>query len=339
MFKISWPYLRQTFPPRLAGHCIFLCWNFFYFAGPLNTSLAFAAKAEPIPPAWRTSAASKKPGANDRDKGSDFDPSSGNESYNNKNAHSQDDFPKKVRPWYKPRVALGVGLNVPEVLPIESYLFFGRYVALHFFATPVLPLKIRIEMPSDVISTKKGVGVATPDFTIHMKARYGPHYGAEALVFPFGGSFFIGAGASYRKLRLTGSAKTPILICSLIEAAKEPPCGDPNASLRTETELELQADATTSAVLMRGSIGWFWHVGSSAYVMFNGGIVRPTHIRRGVSVTASVDSPGSDDDVNGALAQVKAEREADLESKALKEIHPFEEKPLPILGLSTGIRF
>jgi hypothetical protein len=243
------------------------------------------------------------------------------------------------RPWYEPRAALGVGLNVPEVLPFEGFLFFGRYFGLRLFFTPQLPLNIRIEMPSDVISTKKGIGVANPDFTIRMKAYYGPNYGAEALVFPFGGSFFIGAGASYRKLRLVGSAKSPILICSLIEAAKEPPCGDADAAIKTETQLELKADATTAAVLARGGLGWFWHVGRSAYLMFNAGLTKPTRISRSVSVEANVDSPGDDDDVSGALSAVKAEREADLEDKALKEIRPVEEKTLPILGLSAGIRF
>jgi hypothetical protein len=243
------------------------------------------------------------------------------------------------RPWYNPTFALGVGANLPEVLPFEGFVFFGKHFGLRLFYTPEIPFNIRVEMPSDVISTKKGVGVANPDFTIRMKAVYGAHYGAEALVFPWGGSFFVAAGASHRAMRLSGSAKSPILVCSLIQAAQEPPCPDPEARIETATELELKADAHTSALLTRASLGWFWHVGGAGYLSFVAGATKPTRIRSSVDVEANLDSPSSEDpDITGALAEVKTEREADLRDKALKEMRPVEEKVLPIIGLSAGIR-
>ena len=250
-----------------------------------------------------------------------------------------DRFRPESTPWYQPQFAFGVGLNLPEILPLEGYLFFGKYFALRAFYTPPMPFNIRIEMPSDVISTKKGIGVANPDFTIRLKATYGAHYGIEALGFPFGGSFFVMAGASHRRMRLVGGAKSPILVCSLIEASKEPPCGDPNASIQTRTELEIKADIETEALLTRAGLGWFWHIGSSGYFMFNAGGTRPSRIQRKVDVEANLDTPAtSDEDITGALAQVKAEREADLEDKAVREMRPVDEKILPILGIAAGIR-
>ena len=249
---------------------------------------------------------------------------------------------KKGRPWYLPRAALGVGLNVPELVPVEAWLFFGKYFAIRGFYAPQLPFNIRVEMPSDVISTKKGVGVANPDFTINLKAHYGPHYGLEAMVFPFGGSFFIGGGAAHRTMRLVGSAKSSILICSLIEVAKEPPCPDPDARLHPDTKLQVAADARTTALLVRGAIGFFWDVSDWAYFTLQAGATRPSQIRRRVKVTTGLDFPngdGADDDITGALALVKTEREAELERKAIKEMRPVDSKLLPILGLSTGIRF
>lgn len=247
---------------------------------------------------------------------------------------------KKARPWWQPRSAIGVGLNFPELIPFEGYLFFGRYFGLRLFYTPPLPFNIRVEMPADVISTRRQVGVANPDFTIRLKATYGAHYGAEALVFPFGGSFFIATGVSHRSMRLIGDAKSPILVCSLIEAAKEPPCGDPAARIETQTELEIKADARTTALLTRASVGWFWDVGSWGYLMFNAGVTKPSHIRRNVKVEANLDQPSTvDEEVSGALAQVKAEREADLAEKAKNEMRPVDQKMLPILGLAAGIRF
>lgn len=243
-------------------------------------------------------------------------------------------------PWL-PRAALGLGFNVPEIAPVEGWLFFGRYAALRLFYTPVLPFNIRVEMPSDVVSTKKGIGVANPDFVIRLKAYYGPHYGAELAVFPMGGSFYIFAGASHREMRLTGSAKSQILICSLIEVAKDPPCGNPAAALRPETQLGVTADARAEALLARGGLGFFWHVGPWAYVNLSLGVSKPRVVRPYVKVVTSLDSPAEgeeDQDITGALAEVKKEREADLERKALKEMRPVTEKTLPILGLTAGIR-
>lgn len=233
-----------------------------------------------------------------------------------------------------------MGLNVPELVPFEGYLFFGRYVSLRAFCTPPLPFNIRIEMPADVISTSRGVGVANPDFTIRLKATYGAHYGLEMLTFPFGGSFFVAAGVAHRRMRLVGDAKSPILVCSLIEAAKDPPCGDPGARIETQTEIELRADVETTALLSRFGIGGYWHVGSVGYFMTNLGATRPISIKRRVNVEANLETPaGTDDEVSGALAQVKTEKEADLEDKAVGEMRPVDEKTLPIFGIAAGVRF
>ena len=244
------------------------------------------------------------------------------------------------RPWFKPRALLGVGLNIPELVPIEGYLLFGRHFGLRAFYTPSLPFNLRVEMPADVISSsRQGVSVANPDFNIRLKASYGAHYGIEALGFPMGGSFFIAAGVSHRRMRLSGEARSPILVCSSIEAQKEPPCPDAAARIQTDTELTIATDVETSALLTRFAVGWIWDIGSFGYLTLNAGATKPTKITRSIKVDANVDAPGDDSELTGALAAVKADREADLAAKALKEMRPVEEKLLPILGLSAGIRF
>ncbi len=246
---------------------------------------------------------------------------------------------RKSSSWYLPRFAVGAGLNVPELIPFEAYMLFGKYFAIRGFYTPILPFNVRIEMPADVISTKKGIGVANPDFTIRMKAEYGAHYGAEALIFPFGQSFFVAGGGSYRRMRLQGAAQSPILVCSLIEAAKDPPCADPATRIETQTELGISADATTTAMLARAAIGGFWHIGRYGYFMMNLGYTKPIKIRRDVDIETNVFGPSSSDqEITGAIAEVQSEREIELEKKALQEMRPVEEKPLPIFGIAAGIR-
>ena len=194
-------------------------------------------------------------------------------------------------------------------------------------------------MPQDLVSSSHDIGVANPAFDINMKAVYGPQYGAEALVFPFGGSFFLSAGASRRTIRLTGEAKSALFICSLAEAAKDPPCPDPAARIQTETKLVVNADATTTALLARGAVGWFWDVGRYGYFTFSAGLTRPTKVTQNVSIKASIEAPGNNDDITGALAKVRDEKEKDLDEKALKEMEPVDRKTLPIIGITAGVRF
>lgn len=241
--------------------------------------------------------------------------------------------------WYKPSYALGIGLGIPEILPLDGYAFFGRYFALHVFYMPSLPFKARVEIPTDVISAKQGSAVANPDFTVFFKGSYGAAYGADLMAFPFAGSFFVGAGISQRRLGIRGNAESPILACSLLEAAKEPPCGDPNARLEFKTKLALTADVSTAAFVNRLHAGWFARIGNAGYLTFHFGYARPWSIHRNVSVKASLDSPSAaDDEITGALAEIRAEKEDEMRRKVLQQVQPLDEKGLPILAIGTGIR-
>jgi len=242
---------------------------------------------------------------------------------------------------WMPDLAFGVGVNIPEVLPLDAHLVFGRWFRLRFFYGPPMPFKARVEMPSDLISAKNGVAVANPDFVIRMNAVYGPSYGVEAMVFPFVNSFFIAGGISARSFQLSGTAKSGVLVCSEIEAAKEPPCGDPSARLTTRTELVVTAKAKTSSNLLRLSTGWLWQIADSGFFSVYAGAARPVGIRRKVSVTTGIDSHGGEGNeaISGALAQLKVDKESELESKALKEMAPYDEKTVPILGIGGGIQF
>jgi len=247
---------------------------------------------------------------------------------------------RKKRPWFKPRFALGGGVNLPEFVPIEAYMFFGKYFAIRGFYTPPLPFNIRVEMPSDILSTKKKIGVANPDFTIKFKAVYGPQYGFEGLYFPTGKSFFVSGGGSFRQIELSGHTKSPLYVCSLQEVAKNPPCGDESKRLTTSTQIELAADTITTSLVARGAMGWMWDVGRVGYFTLYGGYAKPFNIKKNASITANLDSPQTEDEaLTGALEQFKAEKEAELRDKALSEIGPSTEKPLPILGISFGVRF
>jgi hypothetical protein len=241
--------------------------------------------------------------------------------------------------WYKPSFALGFGAGFPTLLSVEGYGFVGRYLALRGFFMPPIPFGIRVELPSDVISAKQGLAVANPPFDVNFKGRYGSSYGADIMLFPFAGSFFVGAGLSERRLRLEGNADSGILACSVIEAAKEPPCGDKNARIETQTRLAIKADLTTASMVNSLGAGWFVRFWDSAYMTFQFGYAKPWNIDRRVSVSATLDSPSSTPtEITGALADIRTEKEDEMRTKVLQEIKNYDEKGQPILGLSFGMR-
>lgn len=246
---------------------------------------------------------------------------------------------RRERPWYLPKVAFGGGLNLLEIVPLEVWLLSGDYLGLRLFYAPEYPFHARVEMPSDVISTKRGLGVANPDFTINLDIRYGPQYGFELVSFPFAGSFFVGGGISMRGMKVAGTTQSNILVCSLIEAAKDPPCGNPNARLETQTELRIEADLESQATLGRLVTGGFWHIGTSGYFTLTVGMTSPMGIRRSSQIRASLDTAASKEpEITGALAEVKEEKQAELSAKAIREMRPVDERLLPLLGFGVGVR-
>ncbi|TWW09795.1 hypothetical protein E3A20_10750 [Planctomyces bekefii] len=68
--------------------------------------------------------------------------------------------------------------------------------------------------------------------------------------------------------------------------------------------------------------------------------LRPSRIHRRAHIETELDTPsGADEAITGALAQVKAERETDLEKKAIAAMEPVDGKTLPLLGIAAGVRF
>jgi hypothetical protein len=247
---------------------------------------------------------------------------------------------RRPRPWYQPRAAIGLGVGVPELVTLESFIVFGKFFGIRAFFTPPLPFKIRVNMPAEVISTKNDIGVANPPYTVRFSAIYGANHGADLLAFPFAGSFFVGLGVASRTFNLKGQAKSPILVCSLIEAVKEPPCNNPDARIETLSQLDLKAKAQSDSLLSRASLGFFWYVGRSTYLTLTLGALKPFKTHSHVKVDASIDAPGDlDQEIAEKMVDIKSDRETEMAKKAQEEIEKIDKKLLPMASLSFGFRF
>ncbi len=224
----------------------------------------------------------------------------------------------------------GVGLDLPDIVPVEL-VGWTKYWGFRAFVSPPIGFDVRVEFPDDLISSNKGVEIEHPALNFSMDATYGPNYGAEVLVFPFGGGFFVDAGLSQRKFRLKGGVASPLIIR---------PAGS-TESLTTKTIFGVNADAETVATMARASIGWIWRIFDAGYMKLSIiGAAVPVAAHTHAKVEAVVDAPGvENDDIQGAMAELKQAKEAELRDKAVTESKPAEELKMPIIGLSLGYIF
>ena len=246
--------------------------------------------------------------------------------------------PKGFTPEHFFRTAIGGGLGFPDLFPLEGYVFAGRYLGLRGFYSIPYPFKVRVEMPADDIQAKQGLKFANPDLNINFDASYGPHYGFDFLAFPFGGSFYTGFGVAHRRIHISGGGESPVVICSGNQAK---PCSEQDSVVVTKTQLTLQGDVTTQSWMTRAMVGWYWELGEDFYFNTQLGFARPYRVDRDVSITASVTTPNnpSGQDLSPLLKELKAQKEAELEGKAVEAIEPYDSKTLPLIAASLGIRF
>ncbi len=276
--------------------------------------------------------------------------------------HAGRDIPggPSLRPSVEVRdFSLAVNAAIPDLWSMTLQWRLSPRFALEFRAAPETKLNIRIEMPADLISTKKSVGVANPPYIITSKAGSGPGGGIAAVYYPYlsgrdGGGWFIGAGAVHRRLTLTGSTKSPILICSLIEAQKDPPCSNIDAALVTRTQFVINAELESTGIALRGWTGWRWNFAASGSGAFTGregdsllrrtflevalGAERVSNPKQKTIVALTLDTPGQNDpDTETALGLLKDQNASKSQDKLENLLRNYDSKLTPVGWIAAGI--
>lgn len=247
---------------------------------------------------------------------------------------------EKTSRRYKP-FSLTVALSTPELLRFDFKYQPSRYFSTRLAVGPGWPFKITVEMPSDVIQADKTktLAAAYPAFNADFDATWGPHVLATANYHPFGGAWFLSFGGGYRQLTLQGSAEAALRVCTISEAAKEPPCGNDQAALQTRNRLRIEAKAVLTSTLLQAGTGWQWQPGDRWEILLAVGAVRPLKTTPNISATADIVAPdGTPQEVSGSLAQLKTKSESDLSEKAERELRNFADMTLPVLTLGIGYR-
>jgi hypothetical protein len=229
------------------------------------------------------------------------------------------------------KVAVGMGIDLPDFMPIEL-LWWSHYFGARIFYAPAFKFPITIEMPDDIISTKNNIIVEHSALNIKLDAKYGANWGAEFSYYPFAGSFFVGTGISFRQFHLEGGAQAPLSLR---------PVGS-QEQITTLTEFGVRTNTVTKAFLLRLSAGWIWRIFDNFYSKLTViGLATPYLPHNNIEADVIVSSPTTSDpfEVSEALAELKENKESELRAKAKEQIGPAETQIWPIIGLSFGIVF
>jgi len=237
---------------------------------------------------------------------------------------------------------IGGAVALPELARAEYRYSVSPNLALTLGLSGPMPVTIDVSMPSDVIKADKRTGLAAayPAFKINFKMDWGPHVHAGAIWHPFGGKWYTSFAAGIRSVRIKGETAAPLRVCSIIEAAKEPPCGNDSSAIQTRNELSIKADIHLLSYVGRFATGFIFDLTPQWALMTEAGIYAPFRTVQKAKVNAQIVQPdGTPEDVTGALGDLRAKSETDLAEKAKSELGRVTNRPLPVLAIGIGYRF
>ncbi|MFW7379418.1 MAG: hypothetical protein ACOH5I_11460 [Oligoflexus sp.] len=226
--------------------------------------------------------------------------------------------------------AVGLGVNIPDVFPIEAYWLPSRWISMRAFFVVPLPFKVRVEYGRSVLANQGGLSIENPDLTVDFDGTYGPQYGLETLLRPLGGVFYLGMGMSYRKLSLQGDLLSDLILTSSA------------GSIETNSLISLQARADTAQIVYRASLGWLWTFwDDQCYFNFTlFGLTLPQRAFSDVYMRAKILNPIATVEVRNEIIEEAERRFADdLAGQARDSLRPVERLVVPIIGLSGGFSF
>jgi len=232
--------------------------------------------------------------------------------------------------------------STPELVRMDYRYSFSSHLALTIGASFPVPIDVEVAMPSDVIRADKtkSIAVAYPAFNINFKVDWGPHIHTGLIWHPFGGSWYNSFAAGVRSVRIKGKAASQLRVCSIAEAVKEPPCGNDAAAIKTRNSIALDADITLVSTVARVVTGWVYDVNAAWAINLELGAFAPLNTKQTSKVAASIIAPdGTQEDVDGALGELRAKSEVDVIDKAKTELGKVTNRPIPVLGIGVGYRF
>lgn len=227
------------------------------------------------------------------------------------------------------RLKLGLLTNVPEATGAEISWNLNRYVAIQGTYSWILPITVEVGVPGKKLVSEGDFSIRSPYLDIPFAVDFGPQASLGVLLFPFGGSLYLGLGAAQRRVTIKGAVSTPVYF------------DDKEIQVASNSVFDASVQTRTDQQLLRMSLGqrFLWGPIFSGWYL---GAVQPVSGRSQVQSRVRVENPNATD---GAAADADNLEEARLaQEEVLKQkmgdlLHKFERQTLPLLGLEIGWAF
>lgn len=245
--------------------------------------------------------------------------------------------PKKVM-----RSTFAFYASSPEIVRIDYNYSFSPKLAFTLAISGPVPIDVEVSMPSDIIKADRSqtIAVAYPAFDMNFKVDWGPYLHTGFNWHPLGGNWYTSFAGGVRSIKIVGEAASPLRICTVAEAAKEPPCGNDAQAIQTRNTIAINADIRLISTFARVATGWIYSLSPAWAVNAELGVFAPIKSSEESEIKAAiVDRDGTTGSLSGALAELREKSEDDLAAKTESELRRATKSPLPVLAVGVGYRF
>ena len=330
---------------KSAQPCITCSVLFAFFAMGPGMGSSLAQDGGDLPPNWKAGGKTREgyyyeennKRTKRRQKQRDNDPSASPKPTVESSEAQFEPSPQKSR-----RSTISIYASSPEIIRFDYNYSFSSKLALTFALSAPFPIDVEVSMPSDIIKADQSqtIAVAYPAFDMDFKVDWGPYLHTGVTWHPLGGRWYTSFAGGVRSIKITGDAASPLRICTVAEAAKEPPCGNDEAAIQTRNTIAISAEIKLISTFARLATGWIYSLSPAWAINAEVGLFAPITTAEASDIKAAIVAPdGTPESLSGALGELRAKSEVDLADKAEAELKRATKAALPVLALGMAYRF
>jgi hypothetical protein len=222
---------------------------------------------------------------------------------------------------------LGLLTSIPEANGAVISLDLGRYFAIQGTYSWPLPVKVEVGIPSKKLVSQGDFAIRSPYLTLPFDVDFGPQSSLGALVYPFGGSFYVGLASTQRRVTIKSHVESPLIF------------EDSDSQMDSNTSFAVDLKTQTDQNLLRAHIGQRLTFGPIFLGWFLGA-TKPVGGRSEIQTRVNVmNSQATDSNIGAAdnLEEARASQEKLVHDKVKDLLHDFERQTLPLIGLEFGL--
>jgi hypothetical protein len=222
---------------------------------------------------------------------------------------------------------LGLLTSIPEVNGAVLSLDLGRYFAIQGTYSWPLPVNVEVGVPSKKLVSEGDFAIRSPYLNLPFAVDFGPQWSLGGLVFPFGGSFYVGLASAHRRVTIRSHVESKLIF------------EDSDSQMPSNTSFAVDLRTHTDQELLRAHMGQRLTFGHLFLGWFLGG-TKPVGARSRIETSVSVHNSQATDNSTGNadnLEEARLSQEKIVHEKVRDLLHDFEKQVLPLIGLEIGL--